>query len=156
MAACTGLIPAGTTISASAFTATASRHVPTLCGKITNAPTATLVTSGATSATTPAPSNPGVAGNSACTGYFPSIWFKSAGLTGAARIFTITSPAAGAGHGCDSTRKTSAGFPSVSYTAALIVFMISSPQHPHASADHLQTGPSPGGMTSSASQSPPP
>src|SRR5262249_242003 len=155
MAACTGLIPAGTTISASAFTATASRHVPTLCGKITNAPTATLVTSGATSATTPAPSNPGVAGNSARTGYFPSIWFKSAGLTGAARIFTITSPAAGVGHGCDSTRKTSAGFPCVSYTAALIVFFIGMalPQNPHASADNLQTRRSPVGITASAWQS---
>src|SRR6267143_1331565 len=150
MAACTGSIPAGTTTNSSAFTATASRHVPTLCGKITNAPTATFVTSGSTSATIPAPSNPGVAGSCARTGYFPSIWFKSAGLIGAARIFTITSPAAGVGHGRDSTCNTSAGFPCVSYTAAFIVSMMSSPQKPQASANNLQTRRQPGGMTSSA------
>src|SRR5882762_2211409 len=152
MAACTGSIPAGTTTNSSAFTATASRHVPALCGKITNASTATFVTSWFTSATIPAPSNPGVAGSGARTGYFPSIWFKSAGLIGAARIFTITSPAAGVGHGRDSTCNTSAGFPCVSYTAAFIVFMMSSPQHPQASANNLQTRRPPGGMTSSAWQ----
>src|SRR5206468_12890587 len=152
MDACMALIPAGTTTSSSAFTATASRHVPVLCGKITRAPFDRPFTSAATSTTIPAPSNPGVAGSSARTGYFPSIWFKSAGLIGAARIFTITSPAAGVGHGRDSTRNTSAGFPCVSYTAAFIVFMMSSSQHPHASANNPQTHRSPGGLSSSAWQ----
>src|SRR4030095_1161148 len=72
------------------------------------------------------------------------------GLIGAARIFTTTSPAVGAGHGLDSTCNTSAGFPCVSYTAAFIVFMICALQHPQASANNLQTRRSPGGMTSSA------
>src|SRR5207244_6096721 len=64
----------------------------------------------------------------------------------------MTSPEAGVGHGRDSTCNTSAGFPCVSYTAAFIVFMMPSPQHPQASADNLQTRRSPGGMTSSAWQ----
>src|SRR5262245_18077298 len=67
----------------------------------------------------------------------------------------MTSPAAGVGHGRDSTDKTSAGFPCVSYTAALILFMMSSLQNPHASANNLQTVRSPGGMTSSAWQTAP-
>src|SRR4030095_13760706 len=74
---------------------------------------------------------------------------------GAARIFTITSPAAGIGHGRDSTCNTSAGFPCVSYTAAFIVFMMSSPQHPQASGNNLQTRRPPGGMTSSACKTTP-
>src|SRR5207247_6265961 len=95
-----------------------------LCGKMTTSPTATFVTFAPTSATTPAPSNPGVAGNSARTGYFPSIWFKSAGLIGAARIVTTASPAAGAGHGRDSQGNTSGRFRWVSYTAAFLVLIL--------------------------------
>jgi len=64
----------------------------------------------------------------------------------------MTSPAAGVGHGRDSTRNTSAGIPCVSYTAAFIVFMMSPSQNPHASADDLQIRRPPGGMTSSALQ----
>src|SRR5207245_10962672 len=91
--------------------------------------------------TTPAPSNPGVAGSSGRTGYFPSIWFRAAGLIGAARICTSTSSGAGVGHGRDSTRNTSAGFPCLSYTAAFIVLLIVRAQRlPHASASNLQTG----------------
>src|SRR4029077_2218933 len=48
-------------------------------------------------------------------------------LIGAARIFTTASPLAGVGESRDSTRKTYAGFPCVSYTAAFIFFFIDLP-----------------------------
>ena len=114
IAACTRSISEGTTTSSVAFTAHASRHVPRLCGRMTCAPTETPRVSRPVSTTTPAPSKPGVAGRGNRIGYFPSIWFKSAGLIGAARIATITSSGAQIGHGSLRTCKTSAGFPCAS------------------------------------------
>ena len=114
IAACPGSISGGTATSSSAFTAAASRHVPRLCGKMTGAPVSKFLTFAPSSAMTPAPSKPGVAGKVGRSGYFPSIAFKSAGFIGAARISTTTSSGAGFGQGCVSTRRTSVGFPCVS------------------------------------------
>ena len=114
IAAWIGSIPSGTTTSFSAFTAQTSRHVPKLCGKITSAPIWISRTADPSSTTVPAPSIPGVAGNAGRIGYFPSIAFRSAGLIGAAAIFTTTSSGAGSGQGCSTIRSTSAGSPCVS------------------------------------------
>ena len=51
---------------------------------MTCAPTAIPLTPSPTASTIPAPSKPGVAGRGKRIGYLPSIWFRSAGLIGAA------------------------------------------------------------------------
>jgi hypothetical protein len=123
IAAWIGSIPRGTTTRSSALATPASRQVPIARGRSTRSPGTTRSTPSPTFSTIPAPSEPGVVGNTGRTGYFPSMKFKSAGLMGAAIVRHNTSPACGGGTSTSSTRATRDGSPWEWKTMALTLML---------------------------------
>ena len=82
-----------------------------LCGRMTCVPTVSSRTAAPIFSTTPAPSNPGVAGSGGRIGYFPFDLVQVGGIDRRGSTRTSASSAPISGIDCSSKRKTSSGFP---------------------------------------------